>query len=279
MEQSKLRQKFLDFFKAKKHKIIASAPVIPYDDPTLMFTNAGMNQFKEILIGNETRSYTRVADSQKCIRVSGKHNDFEIVGFDGTHHTFFEMLGNWSFGDYYKKEAIEWAWEFLVDELGFSPDKLCVSIYKDDEESFKIWKDNIKIPENCIVRLGDLAKGNEENFWSMGDIGPCGFCTEIHYNENQDTNKKITEDDIENNYIEIWNLVFMEFYRDPNGEMSSLKSKNVDTGMGFERLLAIINNKKSNYHTDLFMPIIEHLEKLSGKKYKDNEVSFQVYVL
>ena len=254
MDHNELRNKFLDYFKSKGHKIVPSSPVIPYDDPSLMFTNAGMNQFKELLAGNEKRSYTRAADSQKCIRVSGKHNDFEIVGYDGTHHTFFEMLGNWSFNDYYKKEAIQYGWEFLTKVLKFPEENLAVSIYKDDEESFKLWKDHIKIPENRIIRLGNLEKGDEENFWRMGDTGPCGFCTEIHYKDSPA--KKLNPEILEKEYTELWNLVFMDSYRDASGKMTPLKNKNVDTGMGFERLLTVVNGKKSNYHTDLFMPII-----------------------
>ncbi|MBU1076345.1 MAG: alanine--tRNA ligase, partial [Spirochaetes bacterium] len=276
MDHNELRALFLGFFEKKKHKSVTSSPVIPYQDPTLMFTNAGMNQFKEVLAGNETRSYNRAASVQKCIRVSGKHNDFEIVGFDGSHHTFFEMLGNWSFGDYYKKEAIEWAWEFLTGDLKLDKKKLAVSIYKGDEESYDIWKNVIKIPKERIVRLGDIENGDEENFWSMGDTGPCGFCTEIHYNESGKEDKHISNEILEKNYVELWNLVFMEFYRDANGKLTPLKNKNVDTGMGFERLYAIIQNKRSNYHTDLFTPLMDQLEKLSGKKYGSLETSFQV---
>ena len=274
MDHNELRNKFLDYFKSKGHKIVPSSPVIPYDDPSLMFTNAGMNQFKELLAGNEKRSYTRAADSQKCIRVSGKHNDFEIVGYDGTHHTFFEMLGNWSFNDYYKKEAIQYGWEFLTKVLKFPEENLAVSIYKDDEESFKLWKDHIKIPENRIIRLGNLEKGDEENFWRMGDTGPCGFCTEIHYKDSPA--KKLNPEILEKEYTELWNLVFMDSYRDASGKMTPLKNKNVDTGLGFERLLTVVNGKKSNYHTDLFMPVIKQLEKISKKKYKEKETSFQV---
>ncbi len=278
MTHNELRHKFLKFFEKKGHKIVPSSPVIPYDDPTLMFTNAGMNQFKEVLLGNETRSYKRATSVQKCIRVSGKHNDFEIVGFDGYHHTFFEMLGNWSFGDYYKKEAIEFAWEFLTQVLGFNPDHLAVSIYKDDEESYDIWKNIIKLPEEKIIRLGDIEKGDEENFWSMGETGPCGPCTEIYFNPRPEIPVKLTSKGYPDYFIELWNLVFMEFNRNEKGELKPLKMKSVDTGMGFERLYAIIHNKESNYHTDLFMPIIRKIEELTGKSYsdKENEVSFQV---
>ncbi len=268
MNHNELRKSFLQYFEKQNHKIVQSAPVIPYNDPTLMFTNAGMNQFKEVLLGEEVRSYKRAVSSQKCIRVSGKHNDFEIVGYDGYHHTFFEMLGNWSFGDYYKKEAIEFAWEYLTQVLKFPEKKLMVSIYKDDEESYNIWKNNIKIPEHEIIRLGNIEKGDEENFWSMGETGPCGFCTEIYYKHS---------DNFKENR-ELWNLVFMELYKDGSGKFTPLKNKNVDTGMGFERLLALVQGKGSNYHTELFMPMIERLEKMSGKSYKSFEASFQVIV-
>ncbi len=276
MNHIELRNKFLNFFKEKNHKKVSSSPVIPYDDPTLMFTNAGMNQFKDVLTGKETRSYNRAASVQKCIRVSGKHNDFEIVGFDGTHHTFFEMLGNWSFGDYYKKEAIEFAWEFLTKILNLPENRLSVSIYKDDDESFDIWKNNIGLPENKIIRLGDIEKGDDENFWSMGEIGPCGPCTEIHYKAFNNCSYEHNENGYSEDYVELWNLVFMEFYRDNKGNYSPLKIKSVDTGMGFERLYTLLQKKESNYHTDLFMPIITHLEKITEKKYNGDDVSFQV---
>lgn len=280
MNHNELRDSFLKYFESKEHKIISSSPVIPYNDPTLMFTNAGMNQFKEVLLGNEIRSYKRATSVQKCIRVSGKHNDFEVVGFDGYHHTFFEMLGNWSFGDYYKKEAIEFAWEYLTKILKFPESKLVVSVYKDDDESYEIWNRIIKIPASKIARLGDIEKGDEENFWSMGETGPCGPCTEIYYDMGEKFNDTSAGEGIGYNkrYMELWNLVFMEFYRDASGKFTPLKFKSVDTGMGFERLYALIQGKYSNYHTDLFMPIIAKIEELTGKKYKDkeNEVGFQV---
>ncbi len=280
MQHNDLRNSFLDYFKQKNHKIVASSPVIPYDDPTLMFTNAGMNQFKEVLVGNEKRSYTRATSVQKCIRVSGKHNDFEIVGFDGTHHTFFEMLGNWSFGDYYKKEAIEFAWEYLTNVLKLPEEKLFVSTYKDDTESYNIWNKVIHLPASKIVKLGDIENNDDENFWSMGETGPCGPCTEIYYDMGDKYSDTSEGEGVgyDKRYVELWNLVFMEFYRDNFGKLIPLKMKSVDTGMGFERLYSLLNGKDSNYHTDLFLPIIEGIEEISGKKYRDknNEVAFQV---
>ncbi|MBN1897736.1 MAG: alanine--tRNA ligase [Spirochaetes bacterium] len=280
MDHHQLRNSFLLFFEQYKHKSVSSSPVIPYDDPTLMFTNAGMNQFKQVLLGNETRSYKRAASVQKCIRVSGKHNDFEVVGFDGYHHTFFEMLGNWSFGDYYKKEAIEFAWEYLTRVLKIKEKDLFVSVYKDDEESFNIWNKTIKVPHNRIAHLGDIEKGNEENFWSMGETGPCGPCTEIYFDLGEKYSRKTKGEGIgyDERYMELWNLVFMEFYRDSSGQFSPLKFKSVDTGMGFERLYALLEGKFSNYHTDLFSPLMDKIEEISEKRYKDrsNEVAFQV---
>lgn len=273
MNHHELRKSFLEFFEKRGHKTVASAPVIPYEDPTLMFTNAGMNQFKEVLLGNEKRSYRKAASVQKCIRVSGKHNDFELVGYDGYHHTFFEMLGNWSFGDYYKKEAIEFAWEYLTRVLQFPENRLAVSIYSEDDESHKIWRETVKLPESRIHKLGNIKTGNEDNFWSMGDTGPCGFCTEIHYRVTDNAHP-----DLEKDYRELWNLVFMEFTRDASGKLSALENKNVDTGMGLERLQAILCGKNSNYHTDLFMPLISRLEEISGCSYAKNESSFQVVV-
>ena len=267
MNHIELRKSFLNYFESQGHKVVESSPLIPFDDPTLMFTNAGMNQFKEVLLGNETRSYKRAASVQKCLRVSGKHNDFEVVGYDGYHHTFFEMLGNWSFGDYYKKEEIQFAWEYLTKVLKFPEKKLYVSVYKDDDESFEIWNKHVKIPAEKIFRLGDIEKGDEENFWSMGETGPCGFCSEIYYDIGENYKDR---------YIELWNLVFMEFYRDEEGNFTPLKFKSVDTGMGLERLYAILNGKISNYETALFSKIIEKIESLSSVSFNENRIPFQV---
>jgi len=276
-----IRQAFLDFFAERGHEIVPSATLIPQDDPTLLFTNAGMNQFKALLLGTERRSYVRAADAQKCMRVSGKHNDLEAVGRDGRHHTFFEMLGNWSFGDYYKREAIEWAWEFLTKTMELDQDKLLISVYKDDDESFEIWNGVVGVPADRIHRLGDIEKGDEENFWSMGDTGPCGPCTEIHYDQGpelaQGDDRPLGENDSDR-YLEIWNLVFIQYDRDGEGTMKPLPLQSVDTGMGLERLAALKQGVTSNYGTDLFTPILDWVARESGADRGDDEqrVSMQV---
>lgn len=268
MNSNEIRQTFLDFFKEKNHTIVPSAPVIPFEDPTLLFTNAGMNQFKDVFLGKGKRDYTRAADTQKCIRAGGKHNDLEDVGKDGTHHTFFEMLGNWSFGDYYKKEAIEWAWELLTKVYKLDKTRLWVTVYKDDDEAFEIWKNNTDVIPSHILKFDE-----KDNFWEMGDTGPCGPCSEIHYDftENgckpEDVNSGI--DDV----MEIWNLVFIQYNRKPNGELEPLPMKHIDTGMGFERITRVLQNKKSNYDTDIFQPIIQEICKITGKEYSGNNIS------
>ncbi|MFA6617463.1 MAG: alanine--tRNA ligase [Candidatus Neomarinimicrobiota bacterium] len=265
MDSKIIRKQFIEFFEKKlNHKVVASAPVIPQNDPTLLFTNAGMNQFKSYFLGETKAPFKRAVNSQKCIRVSGKHNDLEVVGLDHYHHTFFEMLGSWSFGDYYKKEAIEWAWELFTKVWKLDPKRLYASVYTDDDEAFEIWKN---IPDLDPAHL--LKFGDEDNFWSMGDVGPCGPCSEIHYYsgddlENQDPSL-VNADDPE--YMELWNLVFMQYNRDENGVLTPLKNKHIDTGAGFERIVAVMNEKKSNYDTDLFIPIIEQIEALSNVTY------------
>lgn len=261
LTSKEIRQQFIDFFKEKNHKEVPSAPVVPHGDPTLLFTNAGMNQFKDVFLGIGERDYNRAVDTQKCIRVSGKHNDLEEVGVDTFHHTFFEMLGNWSFGDYYKKEAIAWSWELLTDKWGLDKDRLYVTVYKDDDEAFDLWKEHID--EKRILRFGD-----KDNFWEMGDTGPCGPCSEIHYDNTADKSgkSKVNHDDPQ--VIEIWNLVFIQFNRSENGDLSPLKNKHVDTGMGLERITRVLQNKDSNYDTDVFMPLINKLAELSGIEYK-----------
>jgi alanyl-tRNA synthetase len=260
MTSLEIRQSFLEFFKSKQHRIVPSAPVIPHGDPTLLFTNAGMNQFKDVFLGVGSREYLRAADTQKCIRVSGKHNDLEEVGVDTYHHTFFEMLGNWSFGDYYKNEAIEWAWELLTKVWNLPEERLHASVYLTDDEAFDIWKKYL--PESRIHRFGD-----KDNFWEMGETGPCGPCSEIHFDRTPDlsggplVNAGVPE------VIEIWNLVFIQYNRKSNGELEPLTSTHVDTGMGFERICAVIQGKNSNYDTDVFMPLINEIEKISGIKY------------
>jgi len=272
------RELFLEFFRKRGHRIVPSSPVIPFDDPTLLFTNAGMNQFKDIFLGKERPEFKRAASVQKCIRASGKHNDLEDVGKDGKHHTFFEMLGNWSFGDYYKEDAIKWAWEFVTTVMGLPDNSLWVSIYKDDEESYKVWKNIIGVPENRIVRLGDIEAGDEENFWSMGDTGPCGPCSEIHFDYSPMVSSSFEEKSEAGQIVELWNLVFMEFNRLNDGSLEPLPAKNVDTGMGLERALAIIQGVDSNYKTDLFIPLFQYLEELSKTKpdTRDKLVAFRV---
>ncbi len=273
MTSQEIRKAFLDFFKSKEHQIVSSAPMVVKNDPTLMFTNAGMNQFKDIFLGNEPAKYRRVADTQKCLRVSGKHNDLEEVGHDTYHHTMFEMLGNWSFGDYFKKEAIGWAWEFLVDKMGISPDRLYATVFEGNEEdgvardneAFEYWKQFL--PEDRIL-LGN----KKDNFWEMGDTGPCGPCSEIHVDIRQDSERAlIAGKDLVNNdhpqVIEIWNNVFIQYNRKANGKLEELPAKHVDTGMGFERLCMVIQGKQSNYDTDVFQTIITEIGKLAGKKY------------
>ncbi len=257
---NEVRQSFLDFFASKGHKITPSAPVIPHGDPTLLFTNAGMNQFKDIFLGEGDRGFTRATDTQKCIRVSGKHNDLEQVGVDTYHHTFFEMLGNWSFGDYYKEEAIEWAWELLTEAWSLDKERLFATVFRTDDEAYEIWKKYL--PEDRIYRFDE-----KDNFWEMGETGPCGPCSEIHYDRTEDKNggKLINKDVPE--VIEIWNLVFIQYNRKKDGTLEELKSKHVDTGMGFERIVSVLQGKASNYDTDVFMPLINKIEELSGGKY------------
>ena len=277
MEARKIRSTFIEYFKSKGHHFVPSSPIVVKNDPTLMFTNAGMNQFKDFFLGNEVPKVSRVANSQKCLRVSGKHNDLEEVGVDTYHHTMFEMLGNWSFGDYFKKEAIEWAWELLTDVYALPKDRLYVSVFggdkedrlEKDTEAFDIWRSIV--PENRI-----LFGSKKDNFWEMGDTGPCGPCSEIHIDLRTETERKQVDGyTLVNNdhpqVIEIWNLVFMQFNRLSDGSLKELPAKHVDTGMGFERLVRAIQNRSSNYDTDVFMPFIQAIEIKSGKKYGVDE--------
>ncbi len=260
MTSSEIRQSFLDFFKSKEHRIVQSASVIPHGDPTLLFTNAGMNQFKDVFLGSGKRDYSRAADTQKCIRVSGKHNDLEEVGFDTYHHTFFEMLGNWSFGDYYKSEAIGWAWELLTEVWKLDKNRLYATVYRIDDEAFEIWKKYL--PESKILRFDE-----KDNFWEMGETGPCGPCSEIHYDRTPDLSGVNLVNAGTPDVIEIWNLVFIQYNRKQGGTLEDLSAKHVDTGMGFERICAVIQGKSSNYDTDVFMPLINEIETLSGRQY------------
>jgi alanyl-tRNA synthetase len=258
-----IRESFKQFFASKEHQIVPSAPMVVKGDPTLMFTNAGMNQFKDIILGNVPRKYPRVADSQKCLRVSGKHNDLEEVGHDTYHHTMFEMLGNWSFGDYFKKEAINWAWEYLVEVLKLNPERLYATVFEGspaegldrDNEAAGYWE--LYLPKDHILN------GNKhDNFWEMGDTGPCGPCSEIHIDLRSDEERAaVSGADMVNKdhpqVIEIWNLVFMQFNRKADGSLEPLPAKVIDTGMGFERLCMALQGKTSNYDTDVFQPIIK----------------------
>src|SRR6195952_461594 len=255
-----IRQKFLDFFQSKGHTIVPSAPVVIKNDPTLLFTNAGMNQFKDYFLGNKQPEHTRIADTQKCLRVSGKHNDLEEVGVDTYHHTMFEMLGNWSFGDYFKKEAIAWSWELLTEVYKIEKESLPA-----DDESISFWKQHIA--EDRILRFG-----KKDNFWEMGDTGPCGPCTEIHVDCRPDSERQQDDGSSLVNHdhpqvIEIWNNVFIQFNRLKDGTLESLPAKHVDTGMGFERLVRVIQGKSSNYDTDVFSGTIGRLETATGKQY------------
>ncbi|HKP96159.1 MAG TPA: alanine--tRNA ligase [Fibrobacteria bacterium] len=264
-----IRQGFIDFFAGKGHVFVPSAPVVPHDDPTLLFTNAGMNQFKSALLGDNREGWKRVANSQKCIRVSGKHNDLDEVGRDTYHHTFFEMLGNWSFGDYYKKEAIAWSWELLTEVWKLPKDRLFVTVFRDDDEAEALWKSETDISHDRIMRFGEKS-----NFWEMGDVGPCGPCSEIHFDMGDPATQAATfSDPVEGvngtnaRYIELWNNVFMQSERLAGGALKPLKSQNVDTGMGFERIVSVIQGTGSNYETDVFQPIIARIAELSGVPY------------
>ena len=281
-----IRNSFKEFFQSKGHHIVPSAPMVIKDDPTLMFTNAGMNQFKDIILGNAPAKYQRVADSQKCLRVSGKHNDLEEVGMDTYHHTMFEMLGNWSFGDYFKKEAIDWAWEYLVDVLKLDPARLYATVFEGsaeeglerDNEAAAYWEKHL--PASHIIN------GNKhDNFWEMGDTGPCGPCSEIHIDLRSDEERAQVDGASLVNHdnplvIEIWNLVFMQYNRKADGSLEPLPAKVIDTGMGFERLCMALQGKKSNYDTDVFTPLIDRISELSGYTYgKDRKVDVAMRVI
>jgi alanyl-tRNA synthetase len=263
MKTSEIRQSFLDFFHSKNHKIVSSSSLVPNNDETLLFTNAGMVQFKDVFLGTEKKNYKRATTSQRCIRAGGKHNDLENVGYTLRHHTFFEMLGNFSFGDYFKEDAIKFAWEFLTEVLKLDKNKLWITVYKDDDEAEQIWKEIIGIDPERIARLGD-----EDNFWSMGDTGPCGPCSEIFYDHGDhiDGTPPGAEGDEGDRYVEIWNLVFMQFNRDENGKMEPLPKPSVDTGMGLERIAAVMQGVNSNYETDIFKDLISASEKLLGNE-------------
>ncbi len=277
MDSRGIREKFLQYFRDHGHEVVKSSSLVPKDDPTLLFTNAGMVPFKNLFLGLEKRGYTRAASSQKCVRAGGKHNDLDEVGYTNRHHTFFEMLGNFSFGDYFKEAAIEMAWELLTVGYGLPEDKLCVSIYTDDDQAFKIWNEHIGVPHERISRFGE-----EDNFWSMGDTGPCGPCSEVYIDQGpkvgcgKSTCKVGCDCD---RYLELWNLVFMQYNRDADGTLTPLPKQNIDTGMGLERLAAVLQGVYSNYDTDLFSDIIKLIEELAGSRYGQDaksDISFKV---
>ncbi len=286
MTSAEIRRAFLDYFAERGHTIVPSASLVPHDDPTLLFTNAGMNQFKDVFLGTGTRPYSRAVDTQKCMRVSGKHNDLEEVGFDVTHHTFFEMLGNWSFGDYYKKEVIGWAWDLLTHVYGLEKSRLWATVLEDDvgnlgldEEAAQFWKSETDIDPTHIV-----SSGRGDNFWEMGDTGPCGPCSEIHYDrgpaacDKQDVPGHVCQVNGDcARFTEIWNLVFIQYDRHPDGTLDALPAKHVDTGMGFERLVAILQGVSSNYRTDLFWPIIQKLQDIVGHSDAEREMTITAY--
>ena len=287
MKSQEIRAKFLEFFKEKNHKIVPSAPMVIKDDPTLMFTNAGMNQFKEFFLGNSIPKYTRVADTQKCLRVSGKHNDLEEVGKDTYHHTMFEMLGNWSFGDYFKAEAIAWAWEFLTEVCKIDKDSLYVTVFEGSKDADKLDQDTeaLELWTKIVAKDKILFGNKKDNFWEMGDQGPCGPCSEIHVDiRSAEEKAKVSGASLVNNdhpqVVEIWNLVFMQYNRKTNGQLESLPAKHVDTGMGFERLCMVMQGVQSNYDTDVFTPIIREIETITNSKYgKDEEIDIAIRVI
>jgi alanyl-tRNA synthetase len=280
LSANQIRQQFLDFFTEKGHTIVPSASVVPHNDPTLIFTNAGMNQFKDVFLNTGSRSYVRAADSQKCIRVSGKHNDLEEVGRDTYHHTFFEMLGNWSFGDYYKREAISWAWELLTERWQLPKDQLYATVYRTDDEAETLWKSCTDIDPDHVLRFAE-----KDNFWEMGDTGPCGPCSEIHIDLGPG---RCDKSHIPGHvcgvnagcarFIELWNLVFIQYNRKADGSLEDLPSKHVDTGMGFERIVAVLQGKRSNYDIDLFQQIIQGIESITKQSYtkEENQVAMRV---
>jgi alanyl-tRNA synthetase len=280
LSANQIRQQFLDFFTEKGHTIVPSASLVPHNDPTLIFTNAGMNQFKDVFLNTGSRSYVRAADSQKCIRVSGKHNDLEEVGRDTYHHTFFEMLGNWSFGDYYKKEAITWAWELLTERWQLPKDKLYATVYRTDDEAETFWKSCTDINPDHVLRFAE-----KDNFWEMGDTGPCGPCSEIHIDlgpercDKQHLPGHVCGVNVGcARYIELWNLVFIQYNRKADGSLEELPSKHVDTGMGFERIVSVLQQQRSNYDIDIFKQVIQGIERVTGQSYSktENQVTMRV---
>ena len=272
MKSQEIRNAFLEFFKNKDHKYVRSSPVVPIDDPTLLFTNAGMNQFKPIFLDEKQPDFIRAVNSQKCIRVSGKHNDLEEVGVDTFHHTFFEMLGNWSFGDYYKEDAIRWAWELFTEVWGLDKNRLWATVFHDDDEAFDLWPKVTDIDPSRVLKCG-----KKDNFWEMGETGPCGPCSEIHYYIGDDPSEQTPDGVNQSNlYWELWNLVFIQNNRLEDGSLENLSAKHVDTGAGFERIVSVLQGTYNNYSTDLFKPLIKKTEEITGQLFEKNQVPFQV---
>ena len=272
---TQIREDFLDFFRNRGHTIVPSAPLVPSNDPTLLFTNSGMVQFKNVFLGSEKLGYVRAADVQRCLRAGGKHNDLDQVGYTARHHTFFEMLGNWSFGDYFKPEAIAWAWELMTGVWGIPAERLLVTVYHTDDESYRLWNETIGIPPERIVRIGDNkgAPFASDNFWQMADTGPCGPCTEIFYDHGEQHfgGPPGSPDEDGDRYIEIWNLVFMQFDRQPDGSLATLPAPCVDTGMGLERLAAVLQHVHGNYEIDLFRHLTAAAAGFTGTADPDNK--------
>ncbi|HVR93436.1 MAG TPA: alanine--tRNA ligase, partial [Casimicrobiaceae bacterium] len=270
MKAADIRRKFLEYFASNGHTIVPSAPLVPANDPTLLFTNSGMVQFKDVFLGTDQRSYVRAADVQRCLRAGGKHNDLENVGYTARHHTFFEMLGNWSFGDYFKREAIKYAWELLTQVYRLQPEKLWVTVYHTDDEAYDVWANDIGVVPGRIVRIGDNrgAPYASDNFWQMAETGPCGPCSEIFYDHGPEIagGPPGSRDAEGDRYIEIWNLVFMQFDRDAQGKLTPLPKPCVDTGMGLERLAAVLQNVHSNYEIDLFQSLISAAAAATGAR-------------
>src|SRR5678815_1356857 len=274
MTGAEIREAFLRYFERHGHTRVRSSSLVPAGDPTLLFTNAGMVQFKSVFLGEERRDYQRATTCQKCVRAGGKHNDLDNVGRTARHHTFFEMLGNFSFGDYFKKDAVAFAWEFLTRELKIDSARLCATVFTDDDDASALWKSVAELPDNRILRLGE-----KDNFWAMGDTGPCGPCSEVHFH--QGDHLPCLEEQAGRScpgpacdcdrWLEIWNLVFMQFNRDASGVMTPLPKPSIDTGMGLERIAAVVQGKDSNYQTDLLRPLLGHVERLSRKPYGDEE--------
>src|SRR5919204_5118121 len=282
MTGAEIREAFLRYFERQGHTRVRSSSLVPADDPTLLFTNAGMVQFKRVFLGEEKRDYVRATTSQKCVRAGGKHNDLENVGRTARHHTFFEMLGNFSFGDYFKAEAIAFAWEFLTRDLGLDPKRLKATVFTDDDDAFALWKKVAGLDESRILRLGE-----KDNFWAMGDTGPCGPCSELHFHQGdhlpcveEAAGRRCQGVACEcDRWLEIWNLVFMQFNRDASGRMTPLPRPSIDTGMGLERIASVLQGKLSNWDTDLFAPLIARVADLAGKRYgaaEDDDVSMRV---